>query len=65
MSKLDLIIKARSIMQRVEIAANGQRSTDDWADAGTNLSAPGGKDYWDWIYEAEAELIRAINELEL
>lgn len=55
-----LIDKVRAILQRVEIAANGQRNTDEWSDAEDNLPELPGVDYWDWIYQAEQDVIELL-----
>ena len=48
----DIKIRAAEILNRVNIAANGQVSTSNWSEADINLSAPDGMDYWDWIEQA-------------
>jgi hypothetical protein len=45
--------KIKQILERVDVAANGQRNTDDWHCHEDNLSSPDGIDYWGWIEQAE------------
>lgn len=52
--------KILNITGRVEIAAKGQRNTDDWHDAEDNLSAPDNMSYWDWIEDAEKDALYAF-----
>ena len=65
MNKTELIDLAKEICRRVDVAANGQRSTDNWSYADENLSAPDGMDYWDWIEQAEANLLEAIESIDI
>ena len=65
MDKEALINLVKEIQNRVEIAAKGQRHTDDWNEEYLNLSAPDGMDYWSWIDDAEQKAIAAIEKLKL
>ena len=53
----------REISSRVDVAANGQTSTEMWQYAEDNLSAPEGMDYWDWIADAEKAALEAVELL--
>lgn len=55
MSEVESKIKA--IYDRVDIASNGQRSTENWSNPSINLSAPAEMDYWQWIEEAEKDAL--------
>ena len=53
----------REISSRVDVAANGQTSTEMWQFADDNLSAPDGMDYWEWIEDAEKQALVAVELL--
>ncbi len=60
---MDNMNSADEIFNRIEIAINGQRNTDDWSDPKVNLSAPEHMDYLDWIEEACKIASHDINNL--
>jgi hypothetical protein len=63
MHKLLLKRLANEILNRVDVASNGCHNSQDWYDADENSGAPDGMSYFDWIEQAQTDLIKAINGL--
>lgn len=57
-----LIILASEILSRVEIAENAHNNSIDWYDNDCN-HCDKNLTYWEWISEAEDNLVNAINSL--